>query len=196
MIYFLSDAHFLHKGIMRHCPWRQRWPDVNAMNEGIIKIWNDSIKPEDTVYFLGDLALGKPSKLKKIIPRLNGHKIMVLGNHDLGRQFYLDNGFERVYDSRTAVAIGGRIVDVSHYPFKPGFFKQLYYHIFDRKMLRELGKHPIDEGQILIHGHVHSRWGYRGRMINAGLDAHVGPNGDPKILSEHMILNYLDTFSL
>jgi len=201
MKYFVSDTHFLHKGIMRHCPWRNRWPDVNSMNEGIIEIWNYWVKPEDTVYVLGDLALGKPNKLKKIINRLNGHKIIVLGNHDLGKQFYLDNGFEFAYDENIATDVcdedGHRLtVSLSHYPFKPSILKKIYYFFFDRDMLRGLDKHPVDNGQVLLHGHVHDRWGRNGRMINVGLDAHVGPNKDPMFVSERMVMDYIRVFDL
>ena len=29
---------------------------------------------------------------------------------------------------------------------------------------------PLDDGEWLLHGHVHQRWRVRGRMINVGVD--------------------------
>jgi len=30
---------------------------------------------------------------------------------------------------------------------------------------------PVDEGDWLLHGHVHTNWRQNGRMINVGIDA-------------------------
>lgn len=70
----------------------------------IIQNWNDKVKPDDTVIFLGDFAFCHrackgdtnfhkvPQEVKnKIIEygnRLNGHKIMVMGNHDWRGTYY------------------------------------------------------------------------------------------------------------
>ena len=47
------------------------------MNEEIIRRFNETVGPEDTVYILGDIALGGGSqetleKAKTLIERLNG----------------------------------------------------------------------------------------------------------------------------
>jgi calcineurin-like phosphoesterase family protein len=52
------------------------------MNEEIIKRFNERVKPEDTVYFLGDFTFGRNEERKKFIERLNGNIIFVIGNHD------------------------------------------------------------------------------------------------------------------
>jgi calcineurin-like phosphoesterase family protein len=190
MKYFISDVHFNHKGIMRHASWRsQFWPSVKDMNEGIINLWNKRIKPEDTVYFLGDLFMGKSSKTKSIIKKLNGKKIIVLGNHDRTREFYLDNGFDEAYEGPIEIDIRWndliRRVRLNHFPYFPNFFEFLYYLIFDRKMLRCLDRHPKNDGMLLLHGHVHTRWFLYKNMINIGLDSWVPGGFDgPRILSE------------
>jgi len=60
------------------------------MNEGLIKRWNDRVKPEDTIFHIGDFCFKnslnrgeginiKASDWKK---RLNGNIIFIKGNHD------------------------------------------------------------------------------------------------------------------
>ena len=48
----------------------------------MIARWNEYIKDGDRVYHLGDVAMG-PTVLARIMPRLNGSKRLVLGNHDV-----------------------------------------------------------------------------------------------------------------
>lgn len=51
-------------------------------NEMIIQNWNDTIDINDTVYFLGDFAFKNKTEAEIIGRRLNGHKVIILGNHD------------------------------------------------------------------------------------------------------------------
>ena len=44
--------------------------------------FNSKVKPEDTVYILGDTMLGDNATGEECLAKLNGHKIMILGNHD------------------------------------------------------------------------------------------------------------------
>ena len=52
----------------------------------MIQLWNSRVKQEkDTVYILGDLAFGEvedKKKEKNYFKRLNGNKVLILGNHD------------------------------------------------------------------------------------------------------------------
>lgn len=52
------------------------------MNAYIIKKWNETVTPEDTVYHLGDFALGPSELIKDYRYQLVGDIIMVMGNHD------------------------------------------------------------------------------------------------------------------
>jgi len=60
------------------------------MNEEIIRRWNERVKPEDTVFFLGDFCFksgsdrgeGEPVKAQEYIKQLNGNIIFIKGNHD------------------------------------------------------------------------------------------------------------------
>jgi calcineurin-like phosphoesterase family protein len=81
-IFLSSDLHLDHKNIIKYCnrPFR----DVHEMNYWLIKNWNKTVGKQDTVYFLGDLALTRGNKQRVIgfIHSLNGKKIFIRGNHD------------------------------------------------------------------------------------------------------------------
>lgn len=57
MIYFTSDWHIGHD---KDFIWRPRgFNNVTEMNNTLIKNCNSVIQPEDTLFILGDLALGQ-----------------------------------------------------------------------------------------------------------------------------------------
>ena len=116
MIYLISDTHFNHKNIMAY--ENRPFPSVEAMNDAMIKNWNSIVTPNDVVIHLGDVGLGNVSDLKWIVPSLNGHKILIKGNHDdKSDQFYKDCGFEDVCHSRM-LEIDNKIIFLSHQPEK------------------------------------------------------------------------------
>ena len=81
MIYLTSDLHFGHKNIIKLT--NRPFSDVHEMNETLIKNWNNTIKPQDTIYILGDLCFKMSlEESHKIIQRLNGKKVLIRGNHD------------------------------------------------------------------------------------------------------------------
>lgn len=79
-----SDTHYSHVNILLPSYTRRRetFADLQAMNEGLVGRWNERVKPEDSAYHLGDLCMGDKSQIPNIVRRLNGHKHLVLGNHD------------------------------------------------------------------------------------------------------------------
>ena len=53
------------------------------MDEALIKNWNDVISPDDIVFHLGDFAFGGSQLWNDTLQRLNGHKILIIGNHKI-----------------------------------------------------------------------------------------------------------------
>ena len=52
------------------------------MNKALIERWNDSVHPDDTVWVLGDVALGRIDETLPLVTELNGRKLLLTGNHD------------------------------------------------------------------------------------------------------------------
>lgn len=52
------------------------------MNSALIRNWNDTVSEGDTVWIVGDFALGKIAETLPLAGDLRGHKILVGGNHD------------------------------------------------------------------------------------------------------------------
>ena len=67
------------------------------MNETLISNWNKVVKRDDRVFMLGDFALCGKDKIIEIGQKLNGRKILILGNHDgASLPTYYNAGFEMV----------------------------------------------------------------------------------------------------
>lgn len=77
-IFVISDLHLEHENIISYC--KRPFGSVHEMDAVLIKNWNYVIKPEDTVYFVGDMTHEISSD--KYIPILNGNIHFIWGNHD------------------------------------------------------------------------------------------------------------------
>lgn len=91
----IADMHFGHEAVIRYC--NRPYQTVQEMDEDLIKRWNETVSNKDTVLVLGDVCFGSKEYAKSIISRLNGKKILIMGNHDnWSEQFYRDAGFHTV----------------------------------------------------------------------------------------------------
>ena len=63
--WIIADTHFFHANIGQYCSRPEGWQDL------IIENWNRLIQPGDTVFHMGDLALGKKEDTEALIPLLN-----------------------------------------------------------------------------------------------------------------------------
>lgn len=84
MIWFTADWHFFHDRILKFHPKRKEVFGTNMkdVTEKMILKWNTTVDKKDTVYILGDLAFGTFEDKRKLFHRLNGNKVLILGNHD------------------------------------------------------------------------------------------------------------------
>jgi calcineurin-like phosphoesterase family protein len=183
MNYYTSDTHFHHKKIREFCPSRPG-VDTATMNEEIVRIWNETVSPEDTVFHLGDFSFGKSEETKALIKRLNGHKVLVMGNHDRrSAQWYKDAGFGFVSDGHLSGAIGNKLVVLSHYPFKLRWWERVWYALTDRGYTRFQDKKVERADCIaLLHGHCHGKYyKQKGNAIDVGWDAWGKPVSEDKI---------------
>ena len=96
-IFFTSDTHFGHENIIYFC--KRPFKSVEEMDEALIKNWNSVVGKNYIVYVVGDFALCGKQKIIEIGNRLNGHKRLILGNHDgASIATYREAGFEFVYN--------------------------------------------------------------------------------------------------
>lgn len=155
MIYLTSDLHFGHKNIIKLT--NRPFSDVHEMNETLIKNWNNTIKPQDTIYILGDLCFKMTlEESHKIIQRLNGKKILIRGNHD---KQYDEGLFQDICDYKE-LKYNKQLFILSHYPFEE------WNHFFS--------------GAIHLHGHQHNHSDYNYKMklkgfkrYDVGVDANM-----------------------
>lgn len=142
-IWFTSDGHFNHDKIIEYMPNRPQ--QLEAMHDAMINHWVANVKPEDTIYYLGDF--GFPARrsnhihfdvLQAILP---GRKILVRGNHDRERRHEGDviakehPMWDEVVDYYE-VKFGKSRFICSHYPFETW--------------------NKASKGTYMLHGHVHS----------------------------------------
>ena len=70
-IFLTSDTHFNNDNIIKYCD--RPFLDHKDMNEALIANWNSVVKPDDTVYHLGDFIMGMADNTASILHRLNGY---------------------------------------------------------------------------------------------------------------------------
>lgn len=105
-IWFISDTHFFHENILKFTDAsgariRPQWDigAVDEMNWEMVERWNSVVKPQDKVWHLGDVAFKttvKAEALANLLRKLNGHKRMLVGNHDNIKAPAILNNFEKI----------------------------------------------------------------------------------------------------
>lgn len=110
--WFTSDTHFGHKNIIRLS--KRPFANASEMDAAIIERWNAVVKPTDDVWHLGDFAFraGK-GHATEIFGKLNGHKRLIIGNHDDAEVLGL--AWAETPLVRTALNFGGKAVVLDHY---------------------------------------------------------------------------------
>ena len=131
MIYFTSDLHLGHRGIieMQNRPFE----NVEEMNHVLIDNYNEIVHKNDTIYFLGDISHHMPiERVNELLSMMKGKKILIKGNHD---KKYDSELFEEICDFKT-VSLNGQYFSLMHYPM--------------------LSWPKKNSGGIQLHGHIHS----------------------------------------
>lgn len=114
-LFFISDTHFNHKSIIELC--ERPFNTIEEHDQKLIDNWNSVVGPEDTVFHLGDFCFGGAPKWKEIRDQLNGHIILILGNHCMkNRTAGTDLLFDYV-SQQMRIEIDGRTVYLNHFPF-------------------------------------------------------------------------------
>lgn len=167
--WFRSDDHLGHKNITKYeAAARPFGNDLEAMFTCLRDRHNALVAPGDEVWDLGDVAFSE-EWARRYLTEFNGVHHLVSGNHDptfqrrsraaRARRRYTDMGFAEVVDTAT-IRIGATPVTLSHFP----------YHGDHKADERYADLRPIDTGNWLLCGHIHSMWRTLDRMVNVGVD--------------------------
>ena len=124
-IYVVADTHLGHAKASYFRPFE----NVEIHDRTVIERWNSVVRKHDTVWHLGDVFFGGRDN-HEMLGTLNGHKHLVMGNHD---QYPLE-----VYQKYFNKIVAGYQFDgfiLTHIPVHPGQFHRY---------------------KLNIHGHSHS----------------------------------------
>lgn len=131
-VFLVSDTHFGHAGVCRFLnadgTKLRPWDNPEEMDEELVKRWNETVRPNDKVYHLGDVVINR--RALKTLSRLNGDKVLIRGNHDIFR----DDEYRQYFRELRA------------------------YHVMNGMILSHIPIHPDSLGRFgtNIHGHLHS----------------------------------------
>jgi calcineurin-like phosphoesterase family protein len=193
--WFTADMHFGHERIIELSG--RPFGSVEEMNEVIIERYNRVVGEHDTVWILGDVALGAIAESLPLLGRLKGRKYLIAGNHDrcfAGAQ--PDPGrlarWKAAYIEQGALT---GVVTSAGYISEPPKFKTpiriprlggglgppvtLSHFPYagesdparpDRYATARPVRRKGDTEPWLLHGHVHEAWAVSGYQINVGVD--------------------------
>jgi calcineurin-like phosphoesterase family protein len=153
-VFVTSDTHIGHRGILSFCGDVRQFEDVTEMNKELVRRWNAVVKPDDTVYHLGDVFWHAMSSAKRwrYFHMLNGKKHLIVGNHDDAKTLALPwlstTPGVKVLNERD-----GLHVTLCHYP------------------PNTMGKWQRSGNSIWLHGHIHSMIPQSMPVYDVGVDA-------------------------
>lgn len=151
-VWFTSDLHFGHKGILNFCPETRPFSDIDEMEQAIIANWQQQVAQNDRVYILGDVFFCGPDKAHKIIDQLPGQKHLIFGNHDktirnnkpLRDKFVSTSEYKEITLDKVKICM-------FHFPIWEWY--------------------QIHRGSYHLFGHVHGNNAVPGRAMDVGIDS-------------------------
>lgn len=170
MRFVTADNHFGHKAIIGYC--KRPFSSVDDMDQEMIRRWNAVVSPDDIVYHLGDLCLGRHSQASRYLSQLNGH-IYILANyfhHD--RHWLPKSGLDPAFGP------------CPYYESKQGHWLEILPPIYILE-LKEYGEGKWPKALVLCHyplsvwdrkhyGSWHVYGHSHGQFENVGLSFDVG----------------------
>lgn len=163
MIWFTSDNHFGHARIIELA--KRPFASLEGMDEAMITRWNNRVSKGDLVYHLGDFAFADHNPY---LDRLNGHKILIKGNHDHSNRVKAAKGWQSVHEL-LHINIDGQPIVLCHYAMR---------------VWKKSG-----HGAIHLYGHSHGNLIGDSQSVDVGVDKW---NFEPITLEE--IKGFLKTF--
>lgn len=140
-IWVISDTHFGHENIIRYC--NRPFANAKEADQKMVENWNSVVKDNDIVYHLGDVYFGIDGV--ESLRKLNGRKRLILGNHDNGKDQYLQRAFQKIMMWRMFPEFG---LLLTHVPVHQSSLK--IYEAEDENSCGSVQKQFVN-----IHGHIH-----------------------------------------
>ena len=145
-IWFTSDTHFGHSNVIKFC--NRPFDSAKQMDEALIASWNARVKPNDTVWHLGDFGFYKTyDELNAVFSQLNGNKYLIAGNHDYGNTKRL---FWEKVSTLEELMFGKQTLVLFHYPMTAW--------------------HRSYQGSYHLHGHTHGGLDGTNQSLDVGVD--------------------------
>jgi len=163
-IWFTSDPHFNHANIIKYC--KRPFDNVEVMNEVLIDNWNMVVGEDDLIICCGDFSLGSSKDAINVLDKLNGHKLLISGNHEksvLNSREAMDFFDGGVYDLLEITVLDEEVSDgfqdiiLCHYPMV----------VWDKS----------HRGSWQLFGHVHGMLDGDKRLSPNQMDIGVDSNG-------------------
>lgn len=157
-VFLTADPHWGHEGVCRFMrndgvTKLRPWDNAAEMNEAMIKNWNETVRPNDKVYVLGDVAMNK-NAFHAVMPRLNGDKVLIKGNHDILK---LEEYVPRRKESKSVQE--QEQFDIEYENKRNVYFRDIRaYHVMNGCILSHIPIHPESLARFgcNIHGHLHA----------------------------------------
>ena len=202
-VWYTSDLHIGHKlvaasrGFTKMVPYvappgeeqfdaRVSGPDTEAHDAHLAAVWDSQVKPEDTVWVLGDISINGGQHALDWIEQRPGTKRLITGNHDpVGphdrRAPRLMKHWMQYFDSIQPfmrLKLEGINFLLSHYPYWPG----------DRGEPRNEQYRVPNLGLPLLHGHTHSN-----EILEFENSFHVGWDAHGTLVPQEVVQVWLKT---
>lgn len=143
MDFVISDTHFGSENIIKYC--NRPFKDAADAERQMIAHWNSVVASTDTVYCLGDFIMGPPENVPRILTRLNGHIVLIRGNHDTKAKLAVYAQYPEKIE----------VHDIFYKSLNGLFFVMCHFPITDEGFLDMV---LSDNSEVVVlHGHVHDK---------------------------------------
>ena len=160
-VWFTSDSHFCHDRGFVYEP--RGFKNIEEMNVAIVERWNSVVDPDDIVYHLGDVMLNDNCRGSELLEALNGHIVMIRGNHDTDTRINIykeSHNVDMCGDWAQIVKWGKFTFYLSHYPTNTSNLEK---------------DAPLSQHVINLYGHTHQKGNFYQDipyMYHVGMDSH------------------------
>ena len=146
-VYFTSDTHFGDIRVLRID--KRPFKTLEEHDAALIANWNAVVTPDDTVWHLGDFALGpSDERVAEILAGLQGEKHLITGNND-GPGTLAAPGWASV-GAYTELRVDETHLILCHYAFRTW--------------------NAMGRGTLNLHGHSHGLLKTQTKQYDVGVD--------------------------